>query len=389
MLNYLKDLQHLITINSKTLNELGEINVEGINESSYFVKDLLIDLPLDWEIIQREGAADFLIAKTKEVDSNLPQILLSGHVDTVFSSQDVELKETEDKLYGSGAQDMKGGVIIIVEVLKELHKLGNLKNIKFAISPEEELGRPMYWDIFEDLAKKADYILVFESTLDIEPNAKLNKRSVVVSRRGFQQFDLTIKGPGGHSGVIFKKEDRKSTILLASEIIQKLEALADYEKQTTLNCGLIKGGEAINVIAPETKLSFETRFKTRQECERVVSEVRKLVKEYSLKKDFELVLVENRFYPPLQRNENAQDFVELCQKVASNLGLELIIEERAGGSEASLFQHFNPKAKVLDGFGVRGDGQHTKNEFVYKESIFSTIEYAARVVKYILEFRAR
>lgn len=383
-MNVLEALKHLISINSKTKNELGEINVEGINNASYFVKDLLNALPLNWKTIKREGGADFLIAECIEKDPSFPRILLSGHVDTVFASHDVEIKESEDKIYGSGAQDMKGGVVVIVETLKKLHKSGNLKNITFAISPEEELGRPFYWDIFEGLAKNADYVLVFESTLDCEPNAPLNRRSVVVSRRGFQQFDLTIKSNGGHSGVLFRKEDRKNTILLASEIIQKLEKLADYEKQTTLNVGLVKGGEAINVIAPETELSFETRFRTKEECERVVEEVRKMIEEYNRLEGFELELVENRFYPPLQKNSNAEGFVELCKKAADSMRLELVVEERAGGSEASLFQHFNPEAKVLDGFGVRGDGQHTKNEFVFKESIFSSIEYVSNVLNAIL-----
>jgi len=380
----IEQLKQLIAINSKTLNESGAVNIHGINMVGDKIKEFTKDLPIKWSEVEREGSAKFLIGES-ERDSNKPVVILSGHMDTVFASHDVEEKETEDKVYGSGSQDMKSGLVVMLQVLSRLHEQGNLKNIIISLSPEEEIATLHYRDVIEEISKKGDYVLVFESTLDCEPNASMNKRSVVVSRRGFRQFDLLIKGPGGHSGVLFRKEERKSTILLASEIIQKLESFSDYEKQTTLNCGLVQGGEAVNVLAPETKLSFETRFRTVEEHDRVVDSIKKMINDYKSKGDFEFELVNNRYFPPFQKTDENIPFMNLCSDIAEKMNLSFIFEERAGGSEASLFQHFNPKALILDGFGVRGEGQHTRNEFIYKETLFSTIDYVYEVVKTILE----
>jgi len=365
------ELKKLIQINSKS------DNITGVNNFGHELIQLYKDLDIEWEKVQKKDAADFLIGRTKVIKGH-PVIGLSAHMDVVFEPEKVKFEETEDKLFGSGVSDMKSSFIVIYEVLKKLKKENKLNNIILSFSPEEETATLHHRETIESIAKECDYFLVFESTLNEGQNEPLNKRSIVASRRGFQHFDVIIEGPGGHSGLLVKKEDRVNTILIAANILTKLEALADYEKVTTVNVGMINGGQAINVIAPLTQFFFEFRYKTLEEYNRVHNNIKEIFNPKNFPDKVTVKLNENKFYPNLENT--SLDFIKICQKVAENQKVDLVVEERNGGSEASLFKFYNPKAQVLDGFGVRGYEEHTNKEYIYKETLKSTINYVVKVI---------
>lgn len=365
------NLKKLIQINSKS------DNIPGVNNFGNILRELYSELEIEWEIVKKKDAADFLIGRTK-INKDKPVICFSAHMDVVFEPEKVEFKETEDKLFGSGVSDMKSSFIVILEVLKKLKEEEKLENIVLAFSPEEETATLNHRETIQKIAEESDYVLVFESTLNEGQNEPLNKRSVVASRRGFQHFDVIIEGPGGHSGLLIKKEERINTILIAANILTKLEALADYQKITTVNIGMINGGQAINVLAPVTQFFFEFRYKTEEEYKRVHGEIKKIFDPKNFPKKVNVKLNENKFYPNLENT--SQDFVEICKEVAIEQNIDLIVEQRNGGSEASLFKFYNPKAQVLDGFGVRGYEEHTAHEYIFKETLNSTIEYVASII---------
>ena len=57
---------------------------------------------------------------------------------------------------------------------------------------------------------------------------------------------------------------------------------------------------------------------------------------------------------------------------------------KSSGSEANWVASGNPEAKVLDGFGVYGGGDHTTNEFFYKKSFQESLDLTYNVVRRIL-----
>lgn len=379
-----QNLLQLLAINSKTNTELGGANIEGTKKAVMFIQELIKELPLKWTEIKKDNVSSFWYAETIINDPTKPTILISSHIDTVYSAKDIVVKETSNKIYGSGAQDMKGSVYAICEILKKLHAKKQLRNLIFYISPQEETATLDYRDEIGELVQRANYAMVFESTMDFEPNGAENKRSLVVSRKGFDMFDVDIFGPGGHSGVISSKHERQNAILKAAEIIMELENIADYSKETTLNTGFIHGGDAINVLATHIKFSFETRFRTLLEYERVKRDLTKLFAQ-KINKPFNYKIKSHKFYPPFDANEVDNKFFELCQQVGSLANIEVVPEKRGGGSEASLIKYFNPRCAVLDGFGLRGEGQHTKEEFIYKYSLDQTIDFAENVILRIMQ----
>lgn len=197
-------------------------------------------------------------------------------------------------------------------------------------------------------------------------------------------FNLTFRSDGGHSGVNAEEHQRKSTKLIASEFILRLEELADYQRGTTLNTGVVKGGTSFNTIAGETKIECETRYKAFDEFERVKSDIAALVQEFNTRKGFDLEFEEVMVFPPLPETEVNRQTLNLMHEAAKEINTELIEEKRDSGSEACIYKLFNPQAIVLDGFGVRGDLCHTKDEFLYIDSVRQAVDFSSRLIKKIL-----
>lgn len=372
-----------------TLKKILEQNTKtsdwkDVDYLSGILIDELSKLDLEIEVFQKPNAARFIVAKTKVNDKFKPIITLSGHTDTVISANEMSVIEKDGILFGSGTQDMKGGIFVMLETLKKLQANRNLKNIIVSISPEEEHATPNYQDVISSVALESDYVFVYESTLDTLPNAKKNSRSVVISRRGIFIFNLSFSSQGGHSGVNSEENQRKPTNLLAAEFILRLEKLAEYEKGTTLNSGIFIGGTSFNTIAGDTRIECETRYKTFDEYERVKNDILKLYQEFKNREGFAVELEEIMVFPPLPENESNRETLDLMQEVAKKIDIELIEEKRGSGSEACIYKLFNPKAVVLDGFGVRGDRCHTKEEFLYLDSVEQAVEFSAETIKEIL-----
>lgn len=359
-------------------------NIKGVNFLVDFLEAELKTLGFQCTREQKPNASDFLIAKTQKI-STQKNLLLSFHLDTVFSQSEFKIDNSEGKIYAAGASDMKGGVIAALIALKELKISNKLSsNLTLIFSPEEEIATPNYMDILEREAKSADMALVYESTKHFgTKNFYPNKRSVVISRRGFEQFKLKIGSAGGHSGTIVKKKERKNSIQVISRFILGLEKLCNYHKLTTANVGLISGGTAVNVLAPSAEILFEIRFKIMEEYKRIRSSIDELLKKINPNNSFSVKLEPFGFFPPLLESKINNDLADKVINLGKKVGFDILKEKRGGGSEASLLSYFNPQIAVLDGMGVAGGAEHTLNEYCYLESI---IEAATLTKEILLEF---
>jgi glutamate carboxypeptidase len=232
-----------------------------------------------------------------------------------------------------------------------------------------------------DLAKKYDYIFVYESTLDTMPTANPSARGVVVSRRGYQQYKLSIQTQGGHSGAIIEKAKRVSANLIMAEFMLELEKLADYENRLTFNSGLIEGGKAVNIISPNCTIIFDCRFASMADFEIANENVKKLVQKFQAiypLANFELDIQD--FFPSMDEMSNSLQFID---KLSNRINFEIIKERRNGGSEASVFASANPQAIVIDGLGVRGGDEHTKSEFAYIQSFADAVRFSLELIENI------
>mgnify|MGYP000870065453 FL=1 len=111
-------LRELVDINSGTRNK------PGVDLVADALLRAVADLPLKAERIPVEDLGDVLVLRTGPADSE-KAVLVVGHMDTVFPADSFfrEYREDEERAYGPGVIDMKGGLVSAVYALKAL-KIG-------------------------------------------------------------------------------------------------------------------------------------------------------------------------------------------------------------------------------------------------------------------------
>ena len=322
---------------------------------------------------------DLLVFSSKKNDPKRPMILLSGHSDTVHSpSSDIKTIRKGNTLYGAGTDDMKGGLVVIIEILKSLNTLGKLSNVTFTLTPDEEMSSNAHKNTLAKIYKKQDFALVYEGSKTFYNNKySTKKRSVVIGRKGFGGAEFEIKAPGGHSGVIREKSRRISAIQEAANKVIQIEALANYAKGTTTNPGVISGGTVLNAIAQNCKIVADYRVMTGEERIRIRKDYENLAKKNFIKGTSTKL---NWLYdiPPMQTTKEIKRFGDLAVKIGRSLGMKIELEQRGGGSDANQIAQFG--AAVIDGLGPQGGRDHSIEEFLFIDSIKPSVDLSLKII---------
>ncbi len=361
-MSYLDDLKTIVTMNSYTKNKRGVDAVAqqfdiwfeglGLTKTVYFRE--LIGEHRHYRSPQRAGK----------------KLLLLGHLDTVFPLNTFEeYREDHEWVYGPGVCDMKGGNIVMLEALRRLNNDEYaIENIDILLVSDEETGSDDSKYVSASLAPEYDYCLVYE--------AAGAEGEVVVGRKGVGTFSIDITGTAAHAGNHYREGIDAN--LEASYKLQHLVALSDLEQGTTLNVGKIEGGIGANTISPHAHLTFELRYKSTQERDRVLNAIH--------------TIVATSYVPGttaalsggIQRDvmQPADAVFALVAAIERITGQRLKTQERGGVSDANIFSSHG--VVTLDGLGPFGDGDHTLHERANKASFEERIALSERIFRHFV-----
>jgi glutamate carboxypeptidase len=134
--------------------------------------------------------------------------------------------------------------------------------------------------------------------------------------------------------------------------------------ETTVNVGLVGGGEKVNVVAEHAWASLDIRFWKATDRERVLRILREAVP--TLRGARLKVSVEGTT-PPMERTKASDRLFARAQEIAGTLGLSLKGGKTGGGSDASIAA--GQGVPTLDGLGPEGDGLHAEHEHLLVPSL--------------------
>jgi glutamate carboxypeptidase len=198
-------------------------------------------------------------------------ILLMGHRDTVFPKGEPNRRPfriENGRAYGPGVCDMKAGLVMNAFVLAAFQRAGGAPApVVGLFTSDEEIGSPSCRPLIEAEARRAR--AVFNS----EPGRPNN--AVVTGRKGGVFMRVSITGKAAHSGANFG--DGISAIEELARKTTALHALTDLDKGTTLNVGVVAGGQTVNTVAPWATAEVDLRFVTPAERETAMAAVRRIV----------------------------------------------------------------------------------------------------------------
>lgn len=293
------------------------------------------------------------------------QILLLGHMDTVFATGTVAQRpfvREGNILRGPGVLDMKGGVLMILEIMRCFYgKLPSDWSLVALLNCDEEIGSGESKDRIMELAKASEYCMCMEPS---------KPEYCTVARKGLITFTVDCKGVAAHSGVNYHLGH--SAIRALSHIITKLYTMRDDEHGISINIGGICGGaEKGNIVADSAHLIGEVRYYD----PKLVNELTDRIKEYCSDTDDERVTSELNILasrPPMQQSERSKWLYEQAKAAAEKNGLILTARTHGGGSDGSYAAFVG--CPVIDGMGPEGEFSHTTEEYVRADTLLQRLE---------------
>ena len=218
-------LEKLVRINS------GSRNKPGVDAVGRVIADALADCQLALETIESEKFGNTLIFRTPAAQGETRQVLLTGHMDTVFppDTDFTEYREDGTRAYGPGVIDMKGGLVTGIFAIKTLAATGVLQQLPlaFVCTGDEEIGSPWSKATTQKEAQKSDCAFVLEV-------GGLNGE-VVTGRKGNLSARLCVSGRAAHAAVA--GPGKTSAIVEMAHKILAIEALNDHGDRPAGQCG--------------------------------------------------------------------------------------------------------------------------------------------------------
>ncbi|HWQ05417.1 MAG TPA: M20/M25/M40 family metallo-hydrolase [Longilinea sp.] len=298
-----------------------------------------------------------VLARLPGADSNCKPVLLSAHLDTVFSRQaNLPLIRAADRITGPGIGDNALSLAALISVVKWMKQSGRAFTGDVWLVAnvcEEGLGdlRGMRALVDEFGSQIAAYIILEGMGL-----GNIYHRGLGVSR-----YRIHVETPGGHS---WSSYGQPSAIHEIGRMISRLVDLSmPGSPRTTLNIGVISGGTTVNSIASKASFEIDLRSTSSQTLSFIETQV------FTLANNFNQGDVHVRIEPIGKRDagEIPVDYplVEAARCVIEDLGIVPKLE--IGSTDANL-----PLSLGLPAICIglsHGAKAHTMEEYIYTASV--------------------
>lgn len=308
------------------------------------------------------------------------QVVLSGHYDTVFPPGTFETIRDLDngRINGPGMADMKGGLSLMLEALRTFES-GPLKDrlgYQIVITPDEEIGNFASSAALTEAARSGAHI-----GMTYEPAMETGAMSG--GRKGSAVFDIVLHGRAAHAGRA--KEEGRSAIEAAAELVLGLEALNGQRDGVTFNVGAIEGGSPVNIVPDLAVVRFGARAPDAEASAWATREVERLFARASARDGIHGHLHGGFYRPPKPRNAAQQALFDAVHATGQAIGLELEFVDTGGVCEGNNI--FAAGVPNVDTLGVRGGRIHSDEEFVIVESFAERATLSALILNRLADGR--
>ncbi len=351
--------------------ESGTGQVEGVNAVSSRLRREMEQAGISTRVIPVENAGDMLVGEWN-AGSSAPPLLLIGHMDTVFKEGAAKKNpfrvDENGMAHGPGVLDMKAGLVIALYAVKALMETGWRKRpIKFIFASDEE-NLHMFSNAKELFAGEARGAL---AAFNFETGYMDNR--LVVGRNGGGPVSIQIHGLAAHSGIA--PEKGRSAVLEAAHKIVEIEAQNDIPRGRLINCGMVSGGIGENTIPDSCTIRIGVRFPNTTVRDEIFAVLRNAV-EHSTVPDTTAELDTSRVMECMDTTEGVMALFGHLKRTARDCGLGELGSFRVGGlSDSGITVACG--VPTVCGMGVRGEGNHTPDEYAEVESLYQRCILAA------------
>jgi glutamate carboxypeptidase len=353
--------QAMVALLAELVNiESGSYNKGGVDAVEDRLRTWLEAAGIPCELFPNERYGGCMAARLPGAGGGNRPVVLMGHCDTVFPDGTVARRPFRldgNRASGPGVADMKAGLVMNTFVLDALKRFGAPGPVTGLYTADEEIASPSSRPVIEAEAKGA------RAVFNAEPGRPSG--NLVSRRKGAAFLELEVTGRAAHSGAAHA--DGVSAIEAMARKIQRLHKLTDYDLGTTVNVGLMQGGQSVNTVAPRATAAIDVRFPTLNIMEKILGEVREILNYSELPGSESRILREGNFLP-LEQDQASRELLDLYARSAAGLGMPGVGGEATGGSADSGFTAALG-TPTLCGTGPVGGNAHTDEEWCHVDTL--------------------
>ncbi len=366
---------------------------------------------LDW--LEGKGLAAWrdevnnVISESRESDFYL---VFNGHMDTVppqegWTKDPFKPLVEEDKLYGLGSSDMKGGLAAAAVVYAELAKCTDFPLI-FTAVVREEGGDDTVENMRGALHLARTYLkgkkgvgIVGEGSIDRE-----GRLLIRIGHNGKLRFKVRVRGIAGHGS---RPDHAVNAIYLAMELVRALKESYDSTLPLTipkvtfdnqirppLSVTVFKAGRAVNQIPSEAEFVVDKRVVYGEDIEELRRRYSSLIEGTmaALRETLapKLKQLEREIYaemdeiglnrPPymIPDNEDANRLLEVAKSVVMNMEGKVDLSYGTGFTDAEILWSYAGIPSIIMGPGGRA---HVQDEYLDLPALKKVVRAYVEIAK--------
>jgi glutamate carboxypeptidase len=338
-------LPHIIEVIERLVNvESPSTDIPALNTMANVLEECLTEIcgpcEVEWFRGGEEQRPHLLVRLGERTD-----VLLIGHFDTVHPVGTLEehpFKIDGDRLHGPGALDMKGGVVLMMEVARYILEHNTRPNLTLFFNSDEEIGSVTSNERLVEIAEGGKIALAFESTL--------HQGLLKTGARGVRRFKLTATGRGGHAAY---PEHNVNPVDALADVILTARKLSNPPNGIVVTPTIVQGAEMANVVPGTASIYLECRGDSEQKLEDVERAI------YRIRATDERVTItaERFIYMHTFEKRDENKAFAYAKAASESLGYEEPIGvEARGAGDVNYVSIAIPDA--LEGLGGWGDGLH-------------------------------
>lgn len=352
-----------------TFCKMVQISSESGNERDFisYLKDLFTAELQANCVLDNSGN---LIAKIPAKNSSsVAPILFGVHADTVKPGENIEPIIENQIIYSKGetilGADDKAG---IAELFEAIRTADSHPPVEIVASVEEETGFKGSKNIDASLLKsKMGFVIDTDSLTDI-----------IVGGPSYMSIKVDITGKAAHAGM--EPEKGISSIKAASYAISTLKE-GWIDDETTVNVGVIRGGEVLNAVPEKTEVKVECRSQTHEKCLRRSDLIKQIFLNSAESVGAEADVTMELLVRCYRISEDTGP-VTIAKKAISSAGLDPEVKVICGGTDAASYNEKGIETVVI-GMGVQSE--HTKDEKIAVADMIKGVGIIQQIFKEFCE----
>ena len=296
-------------------------------------------------------------------------ISVSAHLDTVFpANTPLNIRQQGRKLYGPSISDNASGVTALLATAAAFanFNLPHAASLLFIgnVGEEGEGDLRGMRRIFSDPQWKDS----------IQASVVLDGAgtdTIVAEALGSRRFEVTVRGPGGHSWSDFGAPN--PIVVLGRAIHVFSQTRVSSSPKTTFNVGVIRGGTSVNSIPESASMRVDLRSSSASEIERLEFELRRALEQGMLEEEVRTASSRNSHRRPELSSEmvvigdrpggeldSGARILQIARAVDAHLGNDAHIQRAS--TDANIPISLGREAIAI-GSGGSGGGAHTLQEW--------------------------